>query len=357
MKISSDKIRSIFLLIIILYIFLLSIKLMSGSFKLFGNGFAEELFTITTNPFVGLFMGILATSLVQSSSVTTSIIVGMVAGGIIPIASAIPMVMGANIGTSVTNTFVSLCHIGRKEEFGKAFAAATIHDFFNLMAVIFLFPLEMYFHFLENGALFLTSFFIGAHSFYFTSPLSYILTPVSHAIIRALNNPAIILIASVFLLFVSLRYFIKIASSFAKTEFDLFSNYFFKTPARGFSFGLLMTAFVQSSSVTTSLIVPFAGIGILTLEKIFPYVLGANIGTTITGILAALATGSSAGITIALVHLLFNIAGILMIYPIKNIPLGLARRFSDLSLKSRSVPVFYVVSAFFLVPLVVILTV
>ena len=114
-------IKNAILIALTLYVFLISIKLMGGAFKLFGNDFAHQLITFTTNPLVGLFIGILATSLVQSSSATTSVIVGLVASNALSITNAIPMIMGANIGTSITNTLVSLAHIHKKDEFKKAF--------------------------------------------------------------------------------------------------------------------------------------------------------------------------------------------------------------------------------------------
>ena len=117
---------------------------MGSSFKLFGKGFAETLISNTSNPIVGLFIGILATSLIQSSSSTTSIVVGMVGGGALTVANAIPIVMGANIGTSVTNTLVAMAHINRSNEFKRSFAASTVHDFFNLLEVAILFPIQYF---------------------------------------------------------------------------------------------------------------------------------------------------------------------------------------------------------------------
>ena len=93
-----------------------------------GSGTNKSTFEFASHPVAGLMIGLVATALIQSSSTVTSIIVGLVAGGL-PIETAIPMVMGANIGTTVTNTIVSLGHIRNKEEFKRAFASATIHDF------------------------------------------------------------------------------------------------------------------------------------------------------------------------------------------------------------------------------------
>ena len=128
-----------------LYLFLVGIKGLSSGIKHLGGDFAKEIMTTTSDPFLALFIGILATTLFQSSSTTTSIIVGMVSGGAVTLSGAIPMIMGANIGTTVTNTIVSIGHISRGNEFKRAFAASTIHDFFNILAVLILFPLEIAF--------------------------------------------------------------------------------------------------------------------------------------------------------------------------------------------------------------------
>ncbi|MBU4501135.1 MAG: Na/Pi symporter [Nanoarchaeota archaeon] len=349
---TKEIIKKIVLMVIILYVFLLSINLMGASFKLFGNGFAETLISFTTNPFVGLFIGILATSIVQSSSVTTSLTVGLVAAGGLSVGTAIPIVMGANIGTSITNTIVSMGHITRKAEFKKAFSAAIVHDFFNILAVIILFPLELFTHLIEKSAVLLTGLFIGSQTVGFTSPLKMILKPVTLIIKDLLaGNAYMILALALVLIFLSLRYFVKIARPLAQTEFNsLLQKHLFKNPVRGFTCGLLLTAFVQSSSVTTSLIVPLVGLGILTLEKIFPYTLGANVGTTITAVLAALATNSPAALTVAFAHLMFNIFGIITIYPIRRIPFALSNFVADLSYKSRIYPIAYIASTFYLLP-------
>jgi sodium-dependent phosphate cotransporter len=135
---SLGKYRSVLNLLFFLfflYLFFLSIELLGSAFKGFGKGFAEQLIAATSNPFTGLFIGLLSTSIVQSSSLTTSIVVGMVASGTITIQNAIPFVMGANIGTTITNIIVAMGYITRKNEFQRAFAAATVHDFFNMLSV------------------------------------------------------------------------------------------------------------------------------------------------------------------------------------------------------------------------------
>jgi sodium-dependent phosphate cotransporter len=126
----------------------------------------------------------------------------------------------------------------------------------------------------------------------------------------------------------------------------------------GMAVGILVTVMVQSSSITTSLLVPLAGAGLITLQQAFPITIGANIGTTVTALLAALAaTGPNArwGITIALVHLLFNVSATCLIYPwrkIRNIPLAAARRLANVAVESRKYAIIYVIILFYGLPLV-----
>ena len=102
----------------------------------------ETILLATSNPFTGLFIGLLITALIQSSSTTTSLVVALVASGSISIESAVPLIMGANIGTTITSTIVSLGFINRKKEFRRAVAAGTYHDFFNILTALLLFPLQ-----------------------------------------------------------------------------------------------------------------------------------------------------------------------------------------------------------------------
>ncbi|XP_023197672.1 sodium-dependent phosphate transport protein 2A-like [Xiphophorus maculatus] len=134
------------LLFLLLYIFICSLDILSSAFQLVGGRAAGEIFqknAILSNPVAGMVVGILVTVLVQSSSTSTSIAVSLVSSGLLEVQSAIPIIMGANIGTSVTNTIVALMQVGHREEFERAFAGATVHDCFNWLSVAVLLPLEV----------------------------------------------------------------------------------------------------------------------------------------------------------------------------------------------------------------------
>jgi len=172
-----SKIIKAIVIILTIYLFLLSIKLLGHSFKLFGKGFAEAMIQMTTNPFAGLIIGIVATSLIQSSSTTTSIVVGLVAGGVLSLNNAIPIIMGANIGTTITNTLVSIGHITNRIEFKRAFSASIVHDFFNICAVIVLLPIEINFHIIAKMATVLERGFSGVGGVKMFNPLKFIIDP------------------------------------------------------------------------------------------------------------------------------------------------------------------------------------
>jgi sodium-dependent phosphate cotransporter len=352
---STQTAKKILLLIIILYLFIFSIQLMGSSFKMMGEGFAKTLIETTSNPVVGLLIGILATSIIQSSSTTTSITVGFVAGGALTLQGAIPIIMGANIGTTVTNTMVSIGHVTRIQEFRRAFSAATVHDFFNILAVIILFPLEMIFHPLEKSATALSKAFVGVGVIDFLSPLKSITEPVVDIVKQATPYPLIILIGSLFLLFFTLFLLVKIMRSMILAKLEIFlDKYLFKNDFTAFLLAIAVTSIIQSSSITTSIIVPLVGAGVLTVRKIFPYTLGANVGTTITSMLASFATLNPVAVTVAFSHLLFNTFGIIILYPLKWIPIRLSEAFARLASKSKKSTILFL-SIYFLVPTLILI--
>jgi sodium-dependent phosphate cotransporter len=353
MRKTESKLLKIIFLLITLYVFLLSIDLFGAAFRLFGKDLAEKLITSTSNPFVGLLIGLLATSVIQSSSTTTSILVALVGAGAISVENAVPIVMGANIGTTITNVFVSLAHIGRKAEFEKAFAGAVVHDFFNLLAVLIFFPLQLSTRFLSIGATFMANQFQNVGGLHFASPIKVIVQPAEHLVVQLCGQmPIVIILVALLLLFLALRYLVIILKSLFLTRMEaFFDRYIFKTTLRSLLFGLILTVLVQSSSVTTSLVVPLLAADVLKLRQIYPYTLGANVGTTITAILAALATEQVAAVTVAFAHLLFNISGVIVFLPLREIPIRLARASAKLALKNRLYPIIFVIVTFFLIPL------
>lgn len=357
------------LALLFLYLFLVGVKSLEAGISAFGGDFVDGVFASVANPIAGLAAGILATVLVQSSSVTTATIVGLVGSGVLPVETAVPMVMGANIGTTVTNTLASLGHVRQGPYFERAFAAATMHDYFNIIAVAILLPLEIAFG--------LVSFIATRTAETFgdllprggtgSSPIKEaISTPVSwlEETLASLGwssaEGTIFLIFGLLLIFAGLWMITRQMKRVMSGRMEGAINGILGKGAGigALGVGLLMTMAVQSSSITTSILVPLVAAGVLTIENAFPVTLGANVGTTVTALLASLAADSPDALVIAMAHVVFNVLGILIIYPfprIRSIPLRLAGATAHAATRHKSLVVAYVFGLFIVLPLAILL--
>ena len=365
---SSVRVALVFLL---LYLFLVGVKALESGIKGFGSDFTDGLFESVSNPLAGVFVGILATFLVQSSSVSTSTIVGLVGAGSLSLPLAVPMIMGANIGTTVTNTLASLGYLRRSTEFRRAFTGATMHDFFNICNVAVMLPLELATGFLTKISEWLADLIGGATVLGIEKPDSPIKAAVKAPVTLvqklldgwgANDNlaSALLLGLGLVFVFVALAFVTRNMKLVMAGRIERSMNTVLAKGggATAMIVGMLMTIAVQSSSITTSVLIPMIAAGVLTIRNAFPVTLGANVGTTITALLASLATENPAGLVIALHHILFNAIGILIWYPVpalRNIPLKLAAGLARLAEIRKSLVVAYVIGAFIVIPVIGIL--
>jgi sodium-dependent phosphate cotransporter len=348
------------------YLVLVAVSTVSSGFKLFSGGTAgaKEIFEFATDPFVALLLGALATALVQSSSTVTSVIVGLVAGGL-PIGIAIPMVMGANIGTTITNTIVSIGHVRDKAEFKRAFSAATVHDFFNLIAVAIFLPLEIAFGFLQTIAQYCAHLFVGdtdlsIKSLNFIKPLTKPAVGFLKDILSFIpgsNMGLAMVVIGILIILVSVTSLGKVVRKvMVGRAKDILHNAIGRGPIAGITSGTVVTVMVQSSSTTTSLMIPLAGSGVFTTKQIYPFTLGANIGTTITALLAATAISGAASevaLTIALVHFLFNVFAVVVIFGLpflRDLPIIAADKLARIGSENKFIALLYVIGGFFILP-------
>ena len=367
-------VRRVLFLAVLFIVFLGAIAGLGDGFQGLGSGLLDRFFEASANPLVGLIMGMLATTLVQSSSITTSLIVALVAApdSPLPFASAIPMVMGANLGTTVTNSLASLGHLRDRAELGRAFAVATCHDLFNLGAVAILLPIEIATGFLARSAGVVSGWFGGfiGRGVDYESPLKGLIEWVPHVLggVAAwltrseTQASAVLAVGSAVVLVLTLGLLVRTLKGLtASGAEDTVGRVLGRSALLAMGVGAFVTILAQSSSITTSMLVPLAGAGLLALDDAFPVTLGANVGTTVTAFLAALAvSGPNAhfGFEIATVHLLFNLIGIGLIYPIRRIreiPLAGARFLARVAVRSRTAALAYVVLVFYGLPALLLL--
>jgi sodium-dependent phosphate cotransporter len=349
----------------LIYIFLVGVSALEGGIKVMGSETQEQLFSNVDNPLAGLFIGILGTVLVQSSSASTSVIVGLVASGALGVDQAVPMVMGANIGTTVTNTLVSLGHVRQSNEFKRAFAAATVHDFFNVMAVMILLPLELATGVISRLAELISDALVGSAGTDWESPVKrWVKEPVGwiEDLIRVVADNdkvvgALMVVVGLFLILSSLVFITRNMRTLIAERVERSMNAILGRGGGMMAIlvGLVITVAVQSSSITTSILIPMSAAGVISLRNAYPVTLGANVGTTITALLAALAASTPDALTIGFVHTIFNVAGILVLFGIpflRDVPIRAAEFLADVAVQRRTIAVAYVAVVFIIVPLV-----
>lgn len=354
-----------------LYFFLAALGTMGSGLGLFGeeSDFLVRAFAYGENPFIAMMGAVVVTAIVQSSSFTTALIVTLVASGEMTVGTAVFAMMGANIGTSVTAVLVALANLRIKKTFRRSFTAALYHDLFNVLTVMVLFPLEWISGALhESGRGFMTrtashiSDFIGLEEVpnpdspvkVITSPLVNLFewtggllmpTPLTQGLFMA----AIGLV----LLFISLIFMVKnLRGALLRHMDSLFRSYFFRNDIRSYGVGLAATLSVQSSTVTTSLMVPLAGAGVVPMRRLLPFMMGSNLATTVTSVLAATANPVSAALTVAVVHVLFNLIGTAIWYPLRRIPIGIANWYGRLASQSVRYAFIFLFMLFLVIPVI-----
>lgn len=348
----------------LIYFFLVGVSSLESGIKIMGADTQESLFSAASNPLAALCIGILGTVLVQSSSASTSVIVGLVASGALGVDDAVPMVMGANIGTTVTNTLVSLGHMRQSAEFQRAFAAATVHDFFNVLAVAVLLPAELIFGVISRPAVWMSERLVGTAGTEWKSPIkAWVKTPVEWLkdfwdVVGASGNlkGVLMVLTGLVIILSALTLITKNMRALVADRVERSLNALLSRGggAVALLLGLVITVAVQSSSITTSILIPLAGAGVILLRNAYPVTLGANVGTTITALLASLAASSPESLTVALAHTTFNVIGITVLYGlpyVRDIPVYLAEKLGAIAVQRRVMAVGYVLVAFVIMPL------
>jgi sodium-dependent phosphate cotransporter len=354
------------IIVALVYLLMVAVGLLSQGFRSVSGGSdgAAAIFEFANNPLVGVILGVLATALVQSSSAVTSVIVGLVGGGM-PIAIAIPMVMGSNMGTTVTNTLAALGNLRDSDAFNRSFAAATVHDFFNLYCILIFLPVELLFHPLEQLSAVFAGWFHGAEDlsvsqFDFIRAITRPVISEIRDVIRLLPGgiSGIVMIVAGIVSVLAVIYALNVMLKKVMTgkARQVFNAAIGKNAPYAVLSGLVVTLIVQSSTLTTVLIVPMAGAGIFTLSQVYPFTLGANIGTPVTALMSATAISGEyqvVALQIAIVHFLYNGLGVALFAAVPllwSLPVRSAQALADGARRSPWIVPSYILGVFFILP-------
>lgn len=398
------------------YLFFLSITMLGSGMKSAFKGPVDAFLKEHGDSFtelVSFVVGVLGTSLVQSSSTVTSMAVVLAQEEILPLVIAIGIVHGANLGTSVTSSLVAfaseirpltghpirdlraLLFEPRLPGFHRAVSTAVVHGLFNAVLVTaILLALEIPFgvvHTLaersanavaslaRSGSALLDILEWVSPSTY-TKPVVTVLKDAGYGLVDVTGLPegpghtgvyVLLVVLSFVLLFVSLRGFSRTVKGWLMEGADVADDdiaglramgdkLLGKSPMDTFLRGLFLTILVQSSSATTSMVVPLAALGLFSLRQVFPFVMGANIGTTTTALIAAAQSfgqeGFAEGMTIALCHFYLNVLAVILVVGVPGLQrsvLGATQWLADRSEESPAWLLGYLASLTLLMPLVV----
>lgn len=381
--------------LLIAYLFFLSIEFMGAGMKASYKDALKHYLHDHAADFtelVSFVIGILGTSIVQSSSTVTSMAVTLAAEDIVPMIIAIGIVHGANLGTSVTSSLVAfaaetrpltgnlvtdfrnLLFAPRLPGFHRAVATAVVHGMFNAVLVtLIVLALEIPFGFIHHAAEYVAGFMSEsmARGGTVVEALEVITPgawtkPVSKFLLGVGAPGWLLVLVGFVLLFVCLKQFstrmrtVLLAGTDPDDVEAMGRTLIGTRPIDTFLRGLGLTIMVQSSSATTSLVVPLAGMGFFSVRQIFPFIMGANIGTTVTALLAATAAfgqpGFHAGMTIALCHLILNTVAVVLVMVIPGLytsVLGCTLWLADRAEKMPAVLLIYLAALSIALPAVV----
>jgi sodium-dependent phosphate cotransporter len=383
---SSEKVRLLIVLAFGIFLFISSLEGVKSGFKLIFSEWQRGILgmiTDNTAPITGLAIGILSTALVQSSSAVVAATMvsmsGMVASGL-PMVDAmrfgVPMVLGANIGTTVTNTIV-IFGVRRgmtMNEFGDTIPGVIVDDVYEALTISLFFILEM-----TTGAISKTTLRIGE---YLSSSLgleaalasfdkTIIDIIIKEPLVKPLKNlvvefagqriGGVVLFVFWFLVIIfSMGLITKGLENLIQTDWEDRIKAAFNSPTRSFFTGFSITWLVGSSSIGTSLIVPFLATKVVDLKKAYPYLCGCNMGTTVdlSQIYGYLA-GGMVGVMLGSAHVMLNIVALLLwlVSPLRVVPVRIAEWIGEVIQNNENAAislVVWVVVIFFLLPIALI---
>jgi sodium-dependent phosphate cotransporter len=264
------------------------------------------------------------------------------------------------MGTTFTAFLVALSHISSKKEFRRGMAAALIHVLFNIFAAILFFPLEIFGGVLSGLSQLCTAGLqkaLGGQAVWLGNGIRSLVSPISSQLVSGTSGSWLWVLIGLGMLFGCILLFRTVLRILWMGDYARkLNDTFFAKKWQALGWGAGLTAFIHSSTVTTSLVVPLTAQGAIHVRKLVPFIVGANIGTTLTALIAS-AGRSDVGVSLAFSHLLFNLLFGTVIFFVPQASLGLvlaARWMAKLFATRRSMALLFLILFYFAVPLVVI---
>jgi len=385
--VGSEKLQTVSLLFSGIFLFVCSLEGVEHGFKLVFSEWANFFLSMVKSgvaPFTGLAIGVLSTALLESSSavIATAMVsmAGMVAGGL-PLSSAIrfgvPMVLGANIGTTAGSTIVlfGLRRSTTIEEFNATIPGVILGDMYKILTVVFFFTLEVTTGFLSNIATRLGFFLyetLKLEKVFAIFEKSVLDIFIKDPIIKPIGNAFILFFGGQvggILFFILWFVFIVISIDFLimkglkrliQTDWADRVLSAFKKSFKSFATGFSLTWLVGSSSIGTSLAIPMIATKMVSIEEVYPYLCGCGLATTVDlSQIYGYIAGGVVGVMLGLSHVILNIFALILwlATPLRVLPLKIAKiigRFIASNSHSALLLLIYALSVFIFIPLIVI---
>ncbi|CAD6187467.1 unnamed protein product [Caenorhabditis auriculariae] len=409
------------MIFVILFTYVCLLGVVSTAFSLLASGGLGKIVqasALIKDPISALVVGMLVTVVLQSATTTTNILVTMVAANMITVHDAIPVMIGSELGSSLVNALISLAYAGQPEQFCRAFSAAVLGDVFNVCSLFVIFPLELATSLIETLSWWIVDPLISEQGLSFktlellTDPVTRMILEVNEAevlnasirpelfppnhtfvlrcafsngsriyacpykhvfVYSTLSDQAIgwmvlafaipCLIACLFaIVFLIQKMLDGHAAKYVKNLLSRECPGRWK-PCTGYvvmAVGLIVTLLIQSNSIFSSSLTPLVGSGVVTLEQMYPLILGSNIGTTFSGVLAAFSADGSRfekALHMAMCQVIYNIIGTFLFYiipPMRKFPIYLSLKLGHTTNRYRWFIVIFVLVFFLIIPFTVI---
>ncbi|KAK5980560.1 hypothetical protein GCK32_008513 [Trichostrongylus colubriformis] len=348
---------------IILFLYICSLSNLSTAFSLLGSrglGKAIKASPLINDPISAVMVGMMATVILQSATTTINVLVGMIAADMLTVHDAIPVMMGSELGGTLVNAIVSLAYSGKPEEFRRAFAAATLADVFNVCCIFIILPLELATGFIEKLSWLIVDPLIAEQGISLKT-VDLLTDPVNRMILEV-NEPELRNAT------IDDDYFPPDHSFVYRCVFknakyvrgllgkECPGRWKFCTGYTVMLVGMIITLAIQSNNIFSSALTPLVGSGVITLEQMYPLVLGSNIGGSFSAVLAALTADGSRfekTLQMAVCQVLYNVIGTFMFYLIpwtRALPIYLSRRLGEITDQYRWFIVVFILLFFVLIP-------
>jgi len=310
------------------------------------------------NPLKAIATGWFTTAIVQSSGAIGSITAAFTGNGILSLGTAVYILIGASLGTTITALLISIITISQKrKDFRHGFEIGLCYALYSALLVVIVFVLEFFFGAFSKTSLFLASI-IGDKIPLNKVPnvIDIITSPILNVLLEKTNN-FIVFIFGFVILILALKYIGKsILEVFGGEENTRkFINKHFDSKIKAYFIGAFLTAIIFSSSITISLLVPLAVARVINLKKAIPFILGADLGTTTDVLLASIIIGNENALATFVAFFLFGLLGAIIFLPNTQFLYKITKYTSKRLIHISRKKALYFLLAFLTIPLLMIL--